>query len=187
MKKVNVTEYNSWTETLEWLGQVWVYDPPTVLRIWTAEAEKSKFFCISLPSDVLIKEDLLEEPEHPERIIPTTGVIYIILDSADSLEMTSPESSHLLNPLFNDDFLEEIGISVKKEISDNLQEETSLIKTETDGAKELTFEDATSSRVVLIRVPRNKAHIEIVGYEESTKELLLNIEKSILQKLNIEE
>lgn len=187
MKKVNVTEYNSWTETLEWLGQVWVCDPPTVLRIWTAEAEKSKFFYISLPSDVLIKESLIEESEYLERIVPSTGVIYIILDNADSLESAVPEPLLPLNPLFNDDFLEEIGISVKKEISDNLREETSLIKTETDGAKELTFENSASSRVVLIRVPRNKMHIEIVGYEEGIKELLLNIERSILQKLSIEE
>ena len=187
MKKVNVTEYNSWAETLEWLGQVWVYDPPTVLRIWTAEAERSKFFYTSLPSDVLIKETLIEGSEYSKRIIPNTGVIYIILDNADSLESAIPEPLLPLNPLFNDDFLEEIGVSVKKEISDNLQEETSLIKTETDGAKELTFEGSTSSRIVLIRVPRNKTHVEIVGYKEGIKELLLSIERSILQKLSIEE
>lgn len=187
MKKVNVTEYNSWTETLEWLGQVWVYDPPTVLRIWTAEAERSKFFYTSLPSDVLIKETLIEESKYLERIVPATGVIYIILDNADSLEVASPGSSHLLNPLFDNTFLEEIGIFVKKEISSSLQEEINLIEAETDGAKELTFEDSTSSRVVLIRVPRNKAHIEIIGYEEGIKGLLLSIEKGILQKLSIEE
>lgn len=187
MKKASVAEYNSWTETLEWLGQVWVYDPPTVLRIWTAEVERSKFFYTSLPSDVLIKETLIEESEYSERIIPDTGVIYIILDNADSLEMVSPESSRPSNPLFDDTLLEEIGIFIKEEISSNLQKEINLVEVKTDGAKELTFEGSTSSRIVLIRVPRNKAHVEIVGYKEGIKELLLNIEKGILQKLSIEE
>lgn len=171
MNKANIIEYSSWEETLDWLGGVWVCDTPTVLRIWTKESEKNKFFIIIPPIEVAITT------ENNDNSIPDLGVSHIILSLFEN-QKTS-------NPFLDNTILNKL-ISFSEEEVSTLGEKASSKMDSNDEVTTVSIGNANNPCIILLRVPYNKQYMEIVGYKDSTKEILLNIESFALKEVGVE-
>ena len=82
MKEINIREYFSFSETLDWINGQWVYEPPTLLKIFTAENERGKYF--ELDENLGIKSIIKTKTNDP---VPDIGTFFLLLERDFSLDI----------------------------------------------------------------------------------------------------
>lgn len=170
---IKVLEYDSWTETLPWLAKVWVCDIPTIIRIWTDESEKGKYFSEDIETKTVTIVDNVTKDAVPD--VAGSFFVLEILDGEktnefpideEALHLAARDIYYIINPVCECVYR--------------------TIVSEEDGTFIISYKDKeTSEEIVRIKTLSFKKYLEVWGYKKIDDETFLKIEHCLATYLGL--